>query len=313
MRSNRGKTMRSFNYVTVEVFTDRRFGGNPLAVVLDARGMDAHEMQRVATEFNYSESTFVLPPEDPENTARVRIFTPTTEVPFAGHPNVGTAFVLAREATVFGKSAGSHMRFEEGAGIVDVAIEGGDDGVGGARIAAPRGLELGPEIDPALAAACASLPASALSSGSTPIVASVGLPFVFAELESLEALAQATPDKAAFLEGVRRYPNTVMDFALFLYVQVGREPWHLRARMFAPLDNIPEDPATGSASAALAALLASRDSRSDGSVAILIEQGVEMGRRSVIQAEASKRDGIVTAVTVAGACVPVMRGTLTLD
>src|SRR5260221_11203837 len=110
--------MRGLDYQTVDVFTERRFGGNPLAVMAGARGLSAEEMQAIATEFNYSEVTFVLPPTDPANTAQVRIFTPLTEVPFAGHPNVGTAFVLGRMAP----SVTTVMRFEEAAGLVEVAL-----------------------------------------------------------------------------------------------------------------------------------------------------------------------------------------------
>lgn len=114
--------MTNFPYVTVDVFTATPFTGNPLAVITDARWIDAEGMQRIAVEFNYSEVTFVLPPENPDNTARVRIFTPTCEVPFAGHPNVGTAFVLGRESHLFDRPVGDIMRFEEGAGLVEVSL-----------------------------------------------------------------------------------------------------------------------------------------------------------------------------------------------
>ena len=120
--------MRQYAYETVDVFAETRFGGNPLAVITDARGLSADEMQRIAVEFNYSETTFVLPPKDAANTAHVRIFTPTNELPFAGHPNVGTAFVLGRLGSVFGDATGNAMRFEEGAGLVEVALSCRDDG-----------------------------------------------------------------------------------------------------------------------------------------------------------------------------------------
>jgi trans-2,3-dihydro-3-hydroxyanthranilate isomerase len=114
--------MQEIGYETVDVFTDRRFGGNQLAVIADARGLSKEAMQQIASEFNYSEVTFVGPPSDPSNTARVRIFTPTNEIPFAGHPNVGTAFVLGRSGCVFGNRATDLMRFEEGAGLVEVRL-----------------------------------------------------------------------------------------------------------------------------------------------------------------------------------------------
>src|SRR5215212_9256420 len=128
--------MNQVAFEVVDVFTTSRFGGNPLAVILDARGLDDAIMQRIAAEFGYSETTFVLPPVDPQHTARVRIFTPTSEVPFAGHPNVGTAFVLARRGAVFGQQVGEQMRFEEHAGLVDVTILRAAGSITGAAITA---------------------------------------------------------------------------------------------------------------------------------------------------------------------------------
>ena len=297
--------MKRVAFETVDVFAERRFGGNPLAVVTDARGLSAAEMQAVAREFNYSESTFVLPPEDSANTARVRIFTPTNEVPFAGHPNVGTAFVLGRLASLFGRATNEVMRFEEDAGIVEVSLVRRAGEVAGARIRAPRTLALGEEIAPGVIAACASLSAGDVAvERHKPIVASVGLPFAVAELHSLDALGRATPDTAAFREAERLHHNEHDRFSLFLYVRTGAG--RVRARMFAPLSNVPEDPATGSASAALAGLLA-RLQRAEAAFQVTIEQGVEMGRPSVI--EASVENG---RIFVAGACVPVMHGMLML-
>lgn len=297
--------MKRVAFETVDVFAERRFGGNPLAVVTDARGLSAAEMQAVAREFNYSESTFVLPPEDSANTARVRIFTPTNEVPFAGHPNVGTAFVLGRLASLFGRATNEVMRFEEDAGIVEVSLVRRAGEVAGARIRAPRTLALGEEIAPGVIAACASLGAGDVAvERHKPIVASVGLPFAVAELHSLDALGRATPDTAAFREAERLHHNEHDRFSLFLYVRTGAGG--VRARMFAPLSNVPEDPATGSASAALAGLLA-RLQRAEAAFQVTIEQGVEMGRPSVI--EASVENG---RIFVAGACVPVMHGMLML-
>lgn len=297
--------MKRVAFETVDVFAERRFGGNPLAVVTDARGLSAAEMQAVAREFNYSESTFVLPPEDSANTARVRIFTPTNEVPFAGHPNVGTAFVLGRLASLFGRATNEVMRFEEDAGIVEVSLVRRAGEVAGARIRAPRTLALGEEIAPGVIAACASLGAGDVAvERHKPIVASVGLPFAVAELHSLDALGRATPDTAAFREAERLHHNEHDRFSLFLYVRTGAG--RVRARMFAPLSNVPEDPATGSASAALAGLLA-RLQRAEAAFQVTIEQGVEMGRPSVI--EASVENG---RIFVAGACVPVMHGMLML-
>src|SRR5690242_21118961 len=128
--------MTQLAYEVVDVFTNTRFGGNPLAVITDARGLDSELMQRIAAEFGFSETSFVLPPADPQHTAHVRIFTPTAEVPFAGHPNVGTAFVLARRGEVFGQPTGEQMRFEEHAGLVGVSIRRAGGAVTGAAITA---------------------------------------------------------------------------------------------------------------------------------------------------------------------------------
>jgi trans-2,3-dihydro-3-hydroxyanthranilate isomerase len=305
--------MADFPYVTVDVFATDRFGGNPLAVVTDARGLDARRMQRIAAEFNYSETTFVLPPQDAGDTARVRIFTRTTEVPFAGHPNVGTAFVLGSAGSVFGRPAGDAMRLAQDAGPVEVALlrEGG--AVVGARIAAPRPLRTGCAVDAAAVAACASLPeAAVVVANHVPTLASVGLSFVLAEVTPA-ALASARPDTAAFARAAARHrddPAFGGRFSLFLYARPDGGIERLRARMFAPLGGTVEDPATGSASAALGAFLLALDPRPDARASIAIEQGVEMGRPSRIGIEVGKAGGIVGAVGVSGRCVPVMRGTL---
>ncbi len=300
-------------YEVVDVFTDTRFGGNPLAVIPDARGLDAAQMQRIAAEFRFSESTFVFPPAEPSHTAQVRIFTPVAEVPFAGHPNVGTAYVLARGASVFGRAIGAEMWFEERAGLVSVNVERRAGFVIGASITAPRPLEIGRDVPVGLVAACASLtPTDIELESHPPLVLSVGLPFVFAELSSRAALARARPNRERFVDADAAVPLPDGGFALFLYVPEPGENWRLSARMFAPLDNVPEDPATGSAAAALAAYLVSRLPKTDGEVRLLIEQGVDMGRPSRLQLAVRKVQGQVQRVSVGGACVPVMRGELTL-
>src|SRR5438874_2985798 len=149
--------MTPIAYEIVDVFTRVQFGGNPLAVIPDARGLDERLMQRIAAEFGYSETAFVFPPIDPQHTAHVRIFTPTAEVPFARHPNVGTAFVLARSQAVFGQPVGEELWFEERAGLVAVTVEYQAGVVSGAAISAPRALEIGEEVAADWVAACASL------------------------------------------------------------------------------------------------------------------------------------------------------------
>ncbi|MCV9998494.1 PhzF family phenazine biosynthesis protein [Pararhizobium sp. YC-54] len=306
--------MHSVAYVTVDVFTSERFAGNQLAVIPDARGLSGAQMQNIAAEFRYSEVTFVLPPEDPLNTAHVRIFTPTMEIPFAGHPNVGTAFVLGNQPGIFGRLAGDVLRFEEKAGIVEAALTRDAGGhVIGAGIFAPQPLSLGPQVDSDTIARCASIEAQAICiTTHAPVIGSVGLPFAIAEVADIETLARACPNTAAFAEAGRRYQPEDDQFALFLYTRQPENPWHLRARMFAPLDNVIEDPATGSASGAVGALLTSLLPARDANVDITIEQGVEMGRRSVIRVTARKSNGQVHSIRIAGQCAAVMSGSILL-
>ena len=304
--------MRSIDFVTVNVFTDRRFAGNPLAVMTDARGVSDGEMQQIAAEFGYPEVTFVLPPEDPANTARVRIFTPTMEVPFAGHPNVGTACVLGSLPSLFGKPVGERMVFEELAGLVPVELARKADGsVMAARIAAPEPLTMYEPIDPAVIAACCGLAPEDISSAThAPAMISVGLPFAVAELNDLDALARASGQREACEAADRRYPDYAGRFSVFVYVRTGER--NLRSRMFAPLDNVAEDPATGSASGALSAYLVSLMPVSESEARISLRQGVEMGRPSEIVVEVEKQAGVVTRVVIEGGAVPVMEGRIRL-
>ncbi|AFL53757.1 trans-2,3-dihydro-3-hydroxyanthranilate isomerase [Sinorhizobium fredii] len=302
--------MNTVSYVTVDVFTAERFAGNQLAVIPDARGLSDEQMQAIAAEFGYSETTFVLPPDDPANTARVRIFTPTAEVPFAGHPNVGTAFVLGRQEEIFGRTAGNKLRFEEKAGLVEVTLLSEYGILTGARIVAPQPLAVGPIIDPVTIASCASLQAQDVSERGHPVRISVGLAFAVAELSDVDTLSRARPNVSAFHEANARYPLAEDSFSLYLYARTPERPWQIRARMFAPLDNVIEDPATGSASAALGAYLVSLLPQPDAEIEIAIEQGVEMGRRSLITVRVSKKDGAVREVSVSGDCVAVMRGAI---
>jgi trans-2,3-dihydro-3-hydroxyanthranilate isomerase len=290
--------MPRFAFVTVDVFTDRRFGGNPLAVFPDAEGMSDSDMQALAAEFNLSETTFVLPPSDKANTARVRIFNRKAEMPFAGHPNVGTGWVLARK----GRAKGGMLRFEEIAGLVE--IEAGADAV---TIAAPQPLSLGPEMPVDLVASCVSLkPGDVISEAHRPVSASVGNSFVIAEVGD-EALTCAAPDLSRFREAAQVYtamgPNRL---PIYLYAHDGAR---LRARMFSPLSGTIEDPATGSAATPLAALLLSLTKESERRYDVV--QGVEMGRPSRLLCLAHRTaDGI--RAKVGGTCVPVLEGTAEL-
>ena len=289
--------MPTYSFLTLDVFTTTRFGGNPLAVFPDAAGMSDAQMQSLAAEFNLSETTFVLPPRDPANTARVRIFHRTAEMPFAGHPNVGTGWALADRAV------DGLLRFEEIAGLVEIRLTPGD-----ATVAAPQPLSLGPELPVALAAACAGLTeADIIVTAHRPIQASVGTKFVIAELTP-EALSRATPDIGAFRAALAQFPHGgPQRLSLYLYAHDGEGK--LRARMFGPLSGTFEDPATGSAATPLAGLLLSLSGKDSDAWSIM--QGVEMGRPSLLQVTARQApDGIRT--TVGGACVPMLRGEITL-
>ena len=304
--------MVEFPYVTVDVFTARRFGGNPLAVVTDARGLTTAQMQQIAAEFNYAESTFVLPPQDPENTAQVRVFTRVAEIPFAGHPNVGTGYVLARQRDIFGKPPGSNLRFEEKAGLVEVDIAFNEGTVAGARIKAPQSLETGATMEPDVFAKCASLSVEAIdTTHHIPTVASVGLPFFVAETDSA-SLATAHANLDAFHSAAARYALAELSgrVSVYVYARLDEGINSLRARMFSPMSGNWEDPATGSAAAALGAFLASLDERTDMTAEIEIAQGVEMGRPSAITVCAKKKNGTVDEITIAGQCAPVMHGVI---
>ena len=300
--------MPSYEFVTVNVFTGTRFAGNPLAVFTDARGLTDAQMQALAAEFNLSETTFVLPPDNPQHHARVRIFTPKLEMPFAGHPNVGTGFVFASRM----ETAPEHLVFEEIAGLVRVHIQRGPDGaITGARIAAPRALSLDIAIPTETVAACASLAVSDIvTTLHAPLIASVGTPFVIAEVASVETLSRASPDIAAFRAAAAQFGEISTRFALYLYARVDGDTTPLRARMFAPLGGVLEDPATGSAAAALAALLTSLAPTENADLHYEIDQGVEMGRPSQIIAGAEKTGEGPVLATVAGDCVKMMQGTV---
>lgn len=294
------------HFVTADVFSDRRFGGNPLAVVLDAAGLTTAQMQFVAREFNYSETTFVLPPAIAAHTAQVRIFTATKEVPFAGHPNIGTAVMLARFRERAGSAPLERLVFEEAAGLVSIRLLREAAQVVGAELTAPVPLSVGASVSREDVAACLSISPSDISTlNHPPQVASIGLPFLVAELNSRDALARCKPVTMAH---ERVLPPIGTD-AIFAYVRGGASG-ELHARMFSPLDATIEDPATGSASGATMALLATLQTDTNAERSWRVEQGVDMGRPSLILGRTEKRGGVVTAVHVAGQAVMVMSGTL---
>jgi trans-2,3-dihydro-3-hydroxyanthranilate isomerase len=295
--------MRKYEFVTVDVFTDRRFGGNPLAVFPDARGLGDAEMQKLAAEMNLSETTFVLPPQSSQNTARVRIFNRTAEMPFAGHPNVGTGFVLAQRDPRLGEK----LSFEEIAGLVEVRpIRDPDGTVTGAEIDAPQPLRILSSMPDEGVASCIGLPPdSIVLRDHPPLRATTGVDFVIVEVEG-PALSGAGPVLAAFQALADAQGLIGERLSILLYARDGGA---VRSRMFAPLSGTWEDPATGSANTILGALLLSL---SDSDEAVYdITQGTEMGRESRLRVSARRTpDGI--RASVAGGCVQVLRGEASL-
>ena len=289
---------KAYEFITLDVFTDRPFGGNPLAVFPDARGLDTSTMQALAGEFNLSETTFVLPPKDARHTAKVRIFTPSAEIGFAGHPNIGTAWVLAMQ----GQDQQGRLVFEGGSGPVDIDVERDGDELKICRLMAPQSLKLGVAPSAADLAPCARLVAADI--GRTD-VASVGLDCVCAEV-SVDALGRAGPDASAFRAVADRWLGPQGRFLLCLYARDGDQ---LRSRVFGPLYGVTEDPACGSATAALAGLVLQRDEATNNR--IVMHMGAEIGRPSVLYAGAQRGDDGVR-VWLAGQCVEMMRGTVTV-
>lgn len=297
-------------FCTCDVFTNTRFGGNPLAVLPDARGLSDAQMQQITREFNYSETAFVFPPEQ-GRTRKVRIFTPAREVPFAGHPNVGTAFTLATIGELGDLAKPSlTVEFEEKAGVVPVVITCANGRVTSCELTAPAPFSLGDVIPTNLIAAAASLSVDDIASERhPPRVASVGLPFIMTELKSRAALERARVNAAAFDPIAALGPRP----SLYFYTRVtdaGVENVDVRARMFAPLSGVQEDPATGSATCAAAGLLAHLDPKPTGSFATRFSQGVEMGRPSTLLGRAEKSEGAVRSTHVGGPCVFITEGTI---
>lgn len=293
-------------YVIADVFTDKPFCGNPVAVVLDAKGLTTEQMQLLALEFGYSETTFVLPPEDLSNTARVRIFTPSREIPFAGHPNVGTAFVLANQAELNGISLPETLLFEEGAGLVPVRIIRENKMVTGAELLVPEALSCYSEVNPEKVATCLSLETSDIRTEiHMPLVASVGLPFLIVELATRNALRSCVPNLQGF-RAILPLDGAVSVYAYTLETDPENQ-CDLQARMFTP--RMTEDPATGSATAAVTALLAQL--RNEKELSLCVSQGVDMGRASILF---SGYDGTseTPSVRVGGQSVIVMEGSFTL-
>ena len=293
-----------YRYYLCDVFTDTRFGGNQLAVLPQAAGLSSERMQQVAREFNFSETTFVLPPEEAGHTNKVRIFTPMAEVPFAGHPNIGTAFVLAATGRLGTIDAALSVTFEERAGLVPLTIRKRPDQSVWCELTAPERLSLGKTVNVGTVAAMLSLTADDIVTRThLPQVASVGLPFLFVEVRDRAGLGRIRVNR----EKLETLVADDLPPLVHAYTRSDDAASDIRARVFAPLFGVPEDPATGSANCALAGLL-SHYAHSQGMSNWRIRQGVELGRPSLLEARAEKRQGVVTDTWIGGACVLVGEG-----
>lgn len=306
--------MPRFRYLTADVFTDVPFGGNQLAIFPDARGIPEARLLDVTREFNYSETTFVYPPADPKHTRQVRIFTPGGEVPFAGHPTVGTAHALAATGEIALTGETTRIVLEEKVGLVPVAIraKGGKPVFAQLSVAQLPQIGAPPPSREALAATLCLDVNELLGEDWSPKVMSCGLPFLFVPLRDRASVARARIRSDAWESAFAGMDTK----EIFVFAPGGdRAGSDYHARMFAPGLNVAEDPATGSANAALAGYLAARDpaSRRDGTLRWVVEQGFEMGRPSMLEVEADVAAGAVTAVRVGGASVLVCDGTMEIS
>jgi trans-2,3-dihydro-3-hydroxyanthranilate isomerase len=298
-----------YRFLTADVFTDRPFGGNPLAVFPDGRGLSDETMQRVAREMSLSETVFVLPPDDPGHTRRLRIFTPAVELPFAGHPTVGTAIALAAIGEIPLTGDETRIVFEEGVGPVPVTIRAEGSAPVFAQLWAARLPESGPPpvSNQELAELLSLDPSDLLTGEDRPETVSSGVPFLFIPLRDRGAVGRARVrmDRWDALLSGPESPE------LYVFAYDPELPGsHIRARMFAPALGIPEDPATGGAAAAFGGYLGPRAPERDGTLGWVIEQGFEMGRPSLLHLEVDKKDGAVTAVRVGGGAVLMSEGTM---
>jgi trans-2,3-dihydro-3-hydroxyanthranilate isomerase len=293
-------------YRIFDVFTDRPFAGNQLAIVLDSEGLDESAMQVIGREFNLSETVFVLPAENPGHTARVRIFTPAQELPFAGHPTVGAAVCLARERLAgLSGSDDAVIVLDEQVGPVRCAVKLTESG-GFAEFDCPKLPEIAGAggSKEAIAAALGLAPTEIGFENHVPSFWSAGVPYYLVPVRNMAVLAKAGPGSAAWAPAFGRE-------AAFLYTRETEGHDHsFRARMFAPEIGIAEDPATGSAVAAFAGAIREFDALPDGSHARIVEQGFDMGRPSLIRLEMTVAAGALTAVRIGGDAVLVMEGTL---
>jgi trans-2,3-dihydro-3-hydroxyanthranilate isomerase len=292
-------------FVTLDVFTEKRLAGNPLAVVLEPDGLDTEAMQGIAREFNLSETVFVFSPEDKAHRAKLRIFTPGRELPFAGHPTVGTAVLLAR---IDGGDTQRELIVEEQIGPVHCRVKPAGRDSGHATFDIPRLPTIAGQV-PDAATIAAALGISGADIGFDGFAAqrwSAGNPFTIVPVSGLEAIARCRPDMTRFDAAFGG------DFASpFIVCRETTTPGHaFHTRMFAPGAGIAEDPATGSAAAALAGYLALHGGYDNGDHLLHVEQGYEMGRPSIIELTIKIGGGKLTGASIGGGAVVVSEGTI---
>ncbi|MGE7473024.1 PhzF family phenazine biosynthesis protein [Bosea sp. NPDC003192] len=297
----------SRRFVTLDVFTTRPHAGNPLAVVLDSDGLDTEAMQTIAREFNLSETVFVAPPADPAHRAAVRIFTPGQELPFAGHPTVGTAVLLALRDAAEGRAA-DRLVLEEKVGLVPCVIALGNARSARATFTLPKLPEqiAQPIADVALAEALGLNLADLGFDAHRPSAFSAGVAYTMVPVASREAVA-----KARVAGAFERTMAPAQNGNAFVYCRETEEAGHhYHARMFWPEAGVTEDPATGSAVAAFAGAIMAFDQPGDGTHRLVIEQGYEMGRPSQIELTLTVEGGALPSATIGGAAVVMSEGVL---
>ena len=299
----------NLKFYTLDVFSDKVFGGNPLAIFPEADLLSVDIMQSIASEINYSETVFIQKPVSEKNSAKVKIFTPKNELPFAGHPNVGAGYFLIQHPQfIQGYYSKEKMIFEELAGLVYVSPQYDGQNVIGAEIEAPSMFNTSISIPSSVISRCIEIDEKFLVDDDTPpVVAGVGLDFVIAEVESYEILKKARCNISAFEEADKDFSYGDDFFSLMIFTNnVGK---NIVARVFAPLSGIVEDAATGSACGALGALLAFRNNMLTGKIDFEIHQGESIGRPSYINVSVIKEKGEVIKTSISGKCVLVSEGT----
>jgi trans-2,3-dihydro-3-hydroxyanthranilate isomerase len=297
------------NFVTLDVFTSSPFGGNQLAVFPDASGIPEDALIRIAREFNFAEVTFCYPPADAAHTKRVRIFTPAREIPFAGHPTVGTAIALVMLGHAGAQSGGElKLVLEEGVGPIPVSVRIKAGAPPFAQFSTARLAEVGPATPSAGAISEVLMidPEDILLTPLAPQNVSCGLPFLMVPLRSVDAVSRSR----VRIEKWEQILKSAWAPDIFVFAKDGDRHYH--ARMYGPGVNVPEDPATGSANACLAGYLGARAEQQDGALVWTVDQGVEMGRPSRLEIEADKSAGKVTAIRVGGSAVMMTEGSLSI-